>query len=167
MKTNFHLALTTFLAFSLGICFTVILQLHTATAEPTGPNISYGSNPIVNYGGTIYDYGNLLLLTAPSNQDIVLTDIHLSAGEASADCRGVAHVTFVTNTYVHAEFHLGLNRYGYDNTQYNGIVSAKFDSGIRISAGSQLAVDVAKLWDSGCGNGIDLAYAITGYAASP
>ena len=167
MDNKFHLSLTTFLAFALGISIAMIFQSRSATANPTGPNISSGSNPIVNYGGTIYDYGNLLLLTSPSDQDVVLTDILLTAGEASADCRGVAHVTLVTNTYVHAEFHIGLNRYGYDNSQYNGAVSASFDSGIRIAAGSSLAVDVAKLWDHGCGSGLDLAYVVTGYVANP
>ena len=167
MENRFHLGLTTFLAFALGVSTTGIFQSRFATAQPTGPNVSYGSNPVVNYGGTIYDYGNLLLLTAPSDQDIVLTDIHLTAAESSSDCRGVAHVTFVTNTSVHAEFHIGLNRYGYDSSQYDGTLSAKFNSGIRIAAGSPLTVDVARIWDNGCGNGIDLAYVVTGYAASP
>ena len=167
MKSNFHLSVTIFLAFALGVTLTVLTQSRQATAYPAGPSISSGSNPTVSYGGTIYDYGNVLMLTAPADQDIVLTDIHLSAGEASSSCRGLAHITFVSGANVYAEFHIGLNRYGYDNSQYQNVIAARFDSGLRIPAGSNLAVDVAKLWDHNCSSGIDLAYTVTGYAAQP
>ena len=168
MSKLYHVNVTVLLSFALGVCITLLIQSNLATASyPAGPSISLGSNPTVSYGGTIYDYGNVLLLTAPSDQDIVITDIHLTAGEQNTECRGLAHITFITGTNVYAEFHIGLNRYGYSNSQYNPVLAVDFNSGFRVPAGQNLAVDVAKLWDSNCGNGIDLAYAVTGYAAAP
>ena len=45
-----------------------------AIALPSS-SVSYGQNPIINIGGSAYDNETKTIFSAPSNQDIIVTDI--------------------------------------------------------------------------------------------
>ncbi len=162
--------LSILLAMALGSVGTYALMARDAVGYPAGPAVSTGHNPVVNYGGTIYDYGDVLLFTAPTDQDVVITDVILSSGEPSSQCRGLSHVAMIKGSTSMAEFHVGLSwRYssgtGYTYSDYQSQTKAHFQSGLRVPAGESLTMDVARLWGEGCGSGMDVAYVVSGYLA--
>ena len=73
---------TAFLVLSFGCTYKLI---QSANAQ-LGPQISAGQNPIVNYGGTVSSNG--LIVTAPSDQDIIITTFFTN-GACSVQVGGV------------------------------------------------------------------------------
>ena len=77
-KENIMKSSTLIFACLFGLLFFIYQQ--QAIAFPSS-SVSYGQNPIVNIGGTgtAYDNETKSLLSAPINQDIIVTDIILTS----------------------------------------------------------------------------------------
>ena len=54
-------------------------SLKTANAVPQGPNVSMGTNPIVNFRGSVTGYSGDIITTVPSDQSLIVTTILTSA----------------------------------------------------------------------------------------
>ena len=57
-----------------------------STLTHATPNVSYGQNPSVSIGGTAYGGESKVLLTAPSDQDILIQDLILTS-YSNVKCR--------------------------------------------------------------------------------
>ncbi len=75
--SRFQLALTTTLAIGLGATGAAVLIPQTAVGYPAGASVSTGTNPVDAWAGTVGS-STTSILTAPADQDIVVTDVHLS-----------------------------------------------------------------------------------------
>ena len=169
MQTSgFQICLIASMAMALG----ATLRSGPAIGYPAAATVSTGVNPVVNYGGTIYDYGDESLFTAPADQDVVITDVVLTPGETNPQCRGLSHVRMTDGSSPLAEFHVGLG-WGYSSgtgssrTDFASQTQAHFQSGLRVPAGSSLSISVERMWSEACHSGMDIAYVISGYVAQP
>ena len=132
-----------FFVLSVGISYHLIQSAHANL----GPQISYGSNPIVNFGGSIPLDG--FITTAPSDQDIIITTM-LTTGYCGVAIDGVNIIP--TQAYWSPG-------YIYVRQQYDGMSSA-FTQGnakLKVPAGTTLSL-------TGC-NGDK--YYMDGYLSRP
>jgi len=161
---KFQTAVSTGLAIALGGTLMVVLGPNSATAYPSGA-VSYGGNPVWSVGGTVSDGSSLTPITAPSGQDIVITDVVVSGGaQAGSDYLCGVDVTLQNG----AGDSLGVFR-GAGSDYYNssGLFgqNVSFSSGIRVEAGDSLTLLGT---DSGFVRGnCSLTYTLSGYYAEP
>ena len=134
---------TAVLVLSVGVSYRLI---QTADAN-LGAMVSYGANPVVNFGGTVTSTGEIT--TAPTNQDIILTTI-ITNGTCSVLIDGVEIVPaggYFNPTYL------------YIRPQYAG-TSSSFTLGaarLKVPAGSTLSL----------GNCSGNRYYMNGYMMQP
>ncbi len=164
--SRFHLVLTTSLAGMLGVTLSQVLWPATAIGYPTGTVISTGSNPLVAQGGRLsYSGDEHTLFTAPTDQNIVLTDVLLTGGLTNYDCRGQSRITLKT-----ASDHV-LGIFAVDQraaeTSQTGIILAHYESGLTVPAGESVLIRTDGNYQS-CGTTHHYVdYSISGYLAQP
>lgn len=158
MKSHPLYAISSLLMSGSIFLYTISLILGSAQALPQGPSISTGSNPLFTFGGTISN-GSSLVLTAPSDQLMVVTDVILTMNSNSCasnvaftDSNGTTLSQFKLHSYNH------LGSYRAAQSEPSSIQHA-FNSGIAIGTGSSLT-----LAESGSCN---VAYTLSGYYAHP
>ena len=134
----------------------LVKSLSTATAF-SGPSVSFAGNPVISTGGTTTN-GTTLILTAPSNQRIVITDLLLSMNAVS--CSTEIELTNNSGSILAAVKILAAKMestyrgaYRYNQTQH------AFKSGIPIDPGDSIYITDS----SGC----SVAYTLSGYHAQP
>jgi hypothetical protein len=122
-----------------------------AWAHPSGPVVSTGSNPVVNYAGRRSAHGFFTVLSAPLDQDIVLTDLVFSL-DISSSAEAVLRL---------AGSEVELGRYFLWGPSYNsgGLIHLNLQSGIRIPAGQSLELDT--------NSGRNLNYSFSGRYTRP
>ena len=132
-----------FFILSISVSYRLIQSAHA----DMGPQIGLGSNPVVNFGGSVPSGG--VITTAPSNQDVIITTL-ITNGNCSVDIDGVTMVPssgYFNPTYL------------YVRSGYAGSASS-FTLGtarLKVPAGSTLSL-------SGCtGN----SYYLDGYTVHP
>ena len=171
MQTSrFQLGLIATLSAGLGLA----LSSPMAIGYPAGSAISYGANPVWSAGGVIHGDGGVVLISAPSDQAIVVTDINLSVTSNDASCTTALMVgiedgsaTSVDTTDL-GRFGLGVNREGYSYTQYHPIYSAHLGSGAKVAPSDNLQLFSDVLWNAYCSpDEVSLNYMISGYYAQP
>jgi len=138
--TRFQLGLITVLAFALGIA----ISSNPASGYPAGPVISSGVNPLWTVGGNT---GSSAVISAPADQDMVITDMILSTGFSTY---GIATLT-ASSGAVLGQFYL---------QSYNSIerhVQHPFAGGIRIPSGESVTLT----------SGTTTYYSMSGYYAQP
>lgn len=137
-------------------------------AYPAGPVVSTGTNPIASYGGEVLGASSLTLLTAPADQDFVITDVNLTPRFDSVYCRAVVGVQFTLSPGdTIAQYQLGWD-IGYNsNTNQNpSQIDSHMVSGWRVPAGSALQMTVVNRYILGCGTwGVN--YTLAGYHSEP
>lgn len=134
-------------------------SLPSAEAYPQGPSVSLGSNPIFSMGGD----SSGTLLTVPSDQSIVISDVVLGASGSGSNrnaCTGVVNILNSSNTIL-ASFRLSSDTSPYYSSQSNiaGQLSHQFGSGILVQPNDSLSIDIS-------GN-CTINYTISGYYAQP
>ena len=134
------------LVFILGAFTTEIFGSRLASANYS--SINYGQNPIVSHAGSIQMGSTASVVTAPSNQDIIFTDISLMPYTNDADCLYFQAVelklqsgTVVASYEVTNSF---LTCYYDCNGAAGTVVQQQLGSGIRIPAGESLEIDVSE-----------------------
>ena len=154
--TRFHLVLTTTLAASLGALSVVALQSPTAVAYPSTGVVSLGSNPVISGGSSLPipmegDASSTGFITAPADQDLVITDLILQPGTDQMTCMEqwdaqlklgpdtVAQIRLVTPFYY--------NQGHVTNTHHGEQIA--LESGIRIPAGQSADFEVQSLYRDG------------------
>jgi hypothetical protein len=122
-----------------------------AQGHPSGMVVSTGTNPIVNVAGQLSSSAWVTVMTAPADQDIVVTDLVFSANHSGAG---------------EPELRLGststtVGRYFIFGGSYNGGGPAHFSllTGIRIPAGDSLELNINTT------NYVN--YSLSGYYAQP
>ncbi len=157
---NFQALMTTGLAIALGATLMTVVGSNDATAYPSGA-VSYGANPVWSVGGNVSTSSDLLV-TAPSGQTAILSDVVLTMYQNSDQCD-----LTITNS---AGDNLGEFRlHSYMNDVSGGYARASatqpvsiqhtYSSGISIDEGDSLY-----LTETGaCG----VSYSISGYYAEP
>ena len=138
--------------FALAVLVAVVLNPLTAHAHPMGSMVSKGSNPIVNVGGSRTEGPGIeTVFTAPSDQDVVVTDIIFST-EAGALVRPTLKLD-TSGTIVGQYFVFGANYAS------GGLIHLSLQTGIRIPAGESLQLEHDS-WSH-------LHYAFSGYYTQP
>ena len=146
MQTSrFQLGLVAALSVGLGLC----LSSSQAIGYPSGPAVSYGANPVWAAGGMI-DSGAAAYVTAPADQDLVVTDILISTQSSSER----VNLTLEDGTDVGKQM---IHSYG--GSRPATPMQHSFSSGIRIPAGTYLQLNGSY--------GAELNYLFSGYYAKP
>jgi len=175
MQTSrFQLGLIATLAVGLGFS----LASSEAIGYPAGSAISFGNNPVVSIGGTAYaGEAAKILLTAPADQDLVITDVVLSS-TSNLNCQRT-HKTEISASSgdVLGQFETAS---GYTKTWGSGwgassdgrAVSHSYNTGLRVAAGDTLLVGVIQtgLYTvDGCDaeDSHGVRYSVSGYHAQP
>lgn len=175
--SRFHLLCTIALAVLLGVALGKGVAIDDAVAYPAGPVISYGSNPVISVGGTLSPGESVNLLEAPADQDVIITDLHLSSlgGETSFSVdvwTGWLQFTFsrTDGTVLGVVGVARSGRGGNDNGHqtFPSSEAVAMSSGIRIPAGQTLTLGVVGTGRAGESDSPAIgAYLVSGYYAAP
>ena len=133
------------LLFVLGALSTNLFGSRSASAEYS--SVNYGQNPVVSHAGTVPMSTSATVVTSPSTQDIVFTDVSLMPFTNDGDCLYFQEVelrllngTVVGSYEVTNSF---LTCY-YDCDGAAGtVVQQHLSSGIRVPAGESLEIEVS------------------------
>ena len=176
--TRFHLVLTTALATGLGAISVVALQSPAAIAYPTAGTISSGTNPVISGGSSLVVpfYGSTSssgLITAPDDQDLVVTDLILQPGTDRMSCIEQWDSRITLDGVTLAQLRLVTPFYytqGHVTNTHHGDQIALV-SGLRIPAGQTAELEVQRAHHDGgyCYDSRIASVAVTwsGYLAQP
>jgi len=178
--SHFQLGLIAILALGLGLT----LSSSSALGYPAGVAVSTGTNPVTSGGGQFdVDYGGSAsgsLVAAPSDHDLVITDLHLGALTNRMQCLESWEVSLVSDGETLASYgvysgHLrtehsstGYSAYSTSNT--NAGYDVQLSSGIRIEAGQTATLEVSSFTTYGsCSSSRagKLIWTYAGYYAQP
>ena len=159
---------TTGLALLLGGCITYIAINQKADASLPSPSISFGQNPVVSAGGSVTSSQSVLVMSAPSDQDLIVTDINLTS-YSTMSCK-TQLVLGSGSTLGAFETHSAISRGSYSSSV--GLsVQQSLTSGLRVPAGDTLYISTDETGSDGssCGTytGYGVRYMISGYYAQP
>ncbi len=146
---RFHLIVTTGLAICLGATGAMALLPTAAIGYPAGSSVSLGSNPVQSWGGTT---SSAAVLTAPSDHDLVITDVHLSCNYM---CETRVELVRSDGATVGMFWVSG----GYGSSYDSLAIQQMFSSGLRIAAGQSMNLTSS--------SGASVAYTFSGYHAQP
>jgi hypothetical protein len=174
VTSRFQLGLIATLAIALG--FT--LASSEAVGYPAGSAISFHENPVVSIGGTAYSgEAAKILLTAPGDQDLVITDLVLTS-TSSPSCQRTHKSEFSTSGgAILGQFETNS---GYTKTYGSAwgasnpgrAVAHTYNSGLRVAAGETLYLGIVQTGSYTIG-GCDtvgshgVRYSVSGYHAQP
>ena len=173
MQTSrFQLGLTTCLSIGLGAALTVALTSQVAIGYPAGA-ISGGANPVVAAGGSMSmpttGEATATLITAPADQDVILTDLSISGTSDWSSCSERWPVTLSTSGGENVgEYTTGIgstNDYSFPKE-----LELHLLSGIRVPAGESLEISTYRDdWGGSCSwsRVATFRWAISGYQAQP
>jgi len=160
MSSRFHLSLTVFLAVAMGSLLTVSLMPQTAEGYPSLSAVSYGQNPVTSRGGSLnLPYGgepSVNVITAPLDQDIVVTDLAFSIFSDGYGCsaeawevsiQGIDGLLAMYTVWAAHEQNKSTNYTFTENFTEGRNISMR--SGLRIPAGSSATL-IANQLKSGC-----------------
>ena len=171
MQTSrFQLGLIAALSLGLGYA----LAPSAAIGYPAGAAVSSGSNPIVSIGGSVYADETKTLLTAPSDQDLIITDLVLTSF-SYVGCKKNHKTELTTSAGAvlgQYETSSSTSRRYYDYDSSPGLsVRHAFQSGLRVPAGESLSVGTIESGEhgDGCGSSTTygVRYSLSGYHAQP
>ena len=140
-----------------------------------GPITGYGSNPAVSIGGTAYDGETKTLYTAPSDQDILITDVILTSTSNAACFRSHKTDLMLGSGAVLGQFETSNSSFHYNYGTGNAGLSIEhaFSTGLRIPAGDSLQLIVVQSSSSGYGSTCSnpsmygVRYMVTGQYVQP
>ena len=167
MQTS-HFQLGLIAALAMGLGFT--LSSSPAVGYPAGAAVSLGSNPLWSVGGGIDSGTTTTVLTAPADQDWVVSDVIISPDIADLVCDAVLRVRMVLGSGQEVgRFALVIDSYGANTNQLNVLdrVDAHYTGGIIVPAGDHLDIEVSTRVEGYTCNDESLAYALAGYSVQP
>jgi hypothetical protein len=151
---------------TLAVCLGFSLSLTDAVGYPAGAAVSMGSNPVVSFGGTRNSSGTDAIGPAPTDQDLVITDISLSGNSSHSThhaCRWTVSLeseTGATLGVFKTWSQVNYSSYSIGNEN----IFVPLQSGMHVPAGESLGLVVEQ--DSG-GTTCSIAYTLSGYYAQP
>jgi hypothetical protein len=171
MQTSrFQLGLIATLAVGLGFS----LASSQAIGYPAGAAVSIGTNPVLSTAGSFTVSSSVDALSAPADQDIVITDFAASADTTDWDCLERVLVVLTVDGALVGQLSV-TTPYLYQHYQVETSGSSEvlhLNSGIRIPAGSALSVstgDVLATSPGSCWSGreVNIHYTLSGYHSQP
>ena len=169
MQTSrFQLGLIAALAAGLGYT----LSSSQAVGYPAGVAVSYGSNPVWSAAGRLVDDDAPVLVTVPSDQDLVITDVQLIVGDQDSDfdCITKWTVDLQNGADTYGNWALSQFRHYSDGDSWTpGVVhvDSTYNSGFVVPAGTPLTLTANKLYESYCSGDQFIYYNLSGYFAQP
>jgi hypothetical protein len=178
--SHFQLGLVAALAAGLGYS----LSSGPAVGYPAGAAVSLGANPVTSGGGAFtVDYGasgSDTLVSAPSDHDLVITDLQLGALTTREACMETWEVIIRVDGASKAHYGVytgwaqmqpsGTSQSAYSVTNTHQGLNANFSSGIRILAGETATIEMSSFDQFGdCISSSDgrLTWTYSGYLAEP
>ncbi len=169
MQTSrFQTCLLVGLAVGLGMA----LRSGPAIGYPAGAAVSLGTNPVWSTGGSVVPDGSASsVITAPADQDLIVTDVVLTPTSPDSICEMLlnSELSLAGAGDNLAQYNLSLDIYGGSsngNTTMQG-VNAHYISGLRVPAGETLSLYVATMAEGYSCSGKYVMYSISGYKAQP
>ncbi len=165
MQTSrFQLGLIAGLAAALG--FT--LSSSDAVGYPAGAAISSGHNPVVSASGhmDLTSHSQLVsgVLVAPSDQDLIITDVVVGMLQNAESCRGTGHFEVKDSDGVSLANLAVQNPYLVNAS--TDPVQIHLDSGLRVPAGRTVDVEWTFVYHY-CGySSYDIDWVVSGYLAA-
>ncbi len=170
--SRFQLWLTTALSLSLGATLTMVLTSQEAIGYPAG-TVSTGVNPVVTGGGSMdmptSGDATATLVTAPEDQDVIITDLAISGTSDTSSCSERWPVSLRTSTGTNlGEYTAGIG--SSNDYSFPGELQLHLLSGIRVPAGESLELSTHRNeWGGSCSwsRTATFRWAISGYQAQP
>jgi hypothetical protein len=155
MQTSrFQLGLIATLAVGLGFS----LSSSEAIGYPAGAAVSMGANPVWSVGGAVGD-GSHVVITAPADQDLVVSDVFFGPECINCTLRfslAVPDGTLASYRYRNQYYFYGPGERGF-SYRMDEPVEQSLRSGLRVPAGDSLTLTVDGTVD----------YTLSGYYAQP
>jgi len=172
MYSRFLFCLSTALAMVLGAGLVASMSVRDAIGYPAA-TVSKGQNPIVSVGGSADmptgDPVTATVITAPEDQDIIITDINMSGTSDYSGCSERWPVSFTTTGgEIVAAYTSGIgssNDYSYPDS-----LNLQLASGLRVPAGEGLVMSAYReAWGGSCSwsRVATIRWSLAGYAAQP
>ena len=171
MQTSrFQLGLMATLAVGLGFS----LASSQAIGYPAGSAVSLGSNPVWSTGGSVVAGSVAEIISAPDEQDLILSDV-LLASSTTANCKRSHQTVLSIDGSLIGDFETSSSYggSGYHESASDGgaMVSHAFSAGLRVPAGQTLEITVSETWAfakyGSCSSGGEVRYTLSGYYAQP
>jgi hypothetical protein len=152
------------------LCLIAGLQPTDSAAYPGGAAVSYGSNPVWAVGGYVNGDDTREIRTAPADQTLIVTDVHLTMSDDDMgwDCMAKWVIDLETGGSSLGSFALQQSRHhsgGDSFTPGQTVANATFSSGLPVPAGQALSLVVDQVGTTGCTGEVRVHYTISGYIA--
>ncbi len=134
-------------------CSLLLHSINESFAK-NGPITGYGSNPAVSIGGTAYDGETKTLYTAPSDHDILITDIILTSTSNASCFRAHKTDLMLASGAVLGQFETASPTFQSSyNSGLSGLsVQHSFSGGLRVPAGDSLLIVIVQSTAHGYSN---------------
>ena len=168
MQTSrFQLGLIATLAIGLGFS----LASSQAVGYPSVGAVSLGSNPVFSQGGVIADVRGTTtdVLTAPTDQTMLITDLALGFGSDSPSCDGELSVSLSGSSGATlAEYVVVRPDFGNNYASHSGaLTTVTLNSGIPLAPNETLQVATQLLNQACTYTSYQLRYTVSGHYAQP
>ena len=175
MSNNY---LNTGVAIGFGMCLMALFSQPKAQANLPIPSSGYGQNPLTSIGGTAYDGENKLLMTAPSNYDLIITDVILTS-TTNVLCNRTHKSEFILGSgSVLGQFETSSTGMVVDNGSWGtsndgGKIQHSFASGLRVPAGDSISLMITETtsytYSGSCATSTShgVRYMVSGYYVTP
>ena len=163
--------------FQLGLIATLAIGLgfSLASSQAVGYSsvgaVSLGSNPVFSQGGVIADVRGTTteVLTAPTDQTMLITDLALGFGSESRSCDGELSVSLSDSSGTAlAEYVVVRPEFGNNYASHSGaLTTVTLNSGIPLAPNETLQVATNLLNQDCTPTRYQLRYTVSGYYAQP
>mgnify|MGYP004160563595 CR=1 FL=1 len=135
MQTSrFQLGLVATLALGLGVS----IASSDAVGYPAGAAVSMGTNPVWSVGGNMNSPGTVTVVTAPTDSDLVITDVYLSS--QCTNCAVQIKLTTASEDLASYRYWQAVDGYGMTSPHP---VKQSMVSGLRAPAGETLSMSIS------------------------
>ena len=143
-----------------------------STLTHATPNVSYGQNPSVSIGGTAYGGESKVLLTAPSDQDILIQDLILTSYSNVKCRRNHKSELILSSGPVLGQFETSSSVYNGTHGNSTGLsIQHSFSGGLHIPAGESISIIVTDTgwYGDNCGSSTSygVRYMLSGIYTQP
>ena len=170
--------LNTGVAIGFGMCLMALFSQPDAQANLPIMSMGYGQNPLTSIGGTAYDGENKFLMTAPSNFDLIITDVILTS-TTNVLCNRTHKSEFILGSGpILGQFETSSTGMVVDNGTWGassdgGTIQHAFTSGLRVPAGDSLSLMITETsnytYNGSCATSAShgVRYMVSGYYVTP
>ena len=132
----------------------------SSTAQAVPQSVSIGSNPLLSWAGQLTYSSNTIAGTAPSGQDVVLTDIILTTASFCGAHGYDVTLTTSSGTLI-GQFRLSSEQANQSGHHISNVI-ANLQSGLVVPAGESLSMATNHVYQD-----CKLNYTLSGYLAQP